>query len=212
MIARASMLGCLLLVATSCDAVFGFELPASAPTDGRPLDDATPDADEGRAKHVFLTSAYSDGNLGGLAGADATCMELAVNAGLSGQFLAWLSDATGSPSTRMARTPGRYVLVNGLVIATSWEDLTDGSLAWPLAADEHGVSPIGDDWICTGGEVWSNTTATGDRVAASCNDWTTNTAAGSVGNITQKDARWTHDSACPSVICSSRLRFYCVEQ
>lgn len=62
-------------------------------------------------KTVFVTSQTYTGNLGGLAGADAQCNLLAKAAGLEGSYLAWLSDATESPSTRFnAYEYNTYVL------------------------------------------------------------------------------------------------------
>src|SRR5207248_2675590 len=43
-------------------------------------------------KRVFVTSVMYDGNLGGLAGADAKCQARATAASLSGTYKAWLSD------------------------------------------------------------------------------------------------------------------------
>ncbi len=85
----------------------------------------------------FLTSTTQDGDLGGLSGADATCQSLATSAGLPGTYRAWLSDDAQSPSTRFSRSSGPYQLLNGVTIANSWTDLTDGTLAASIALDEH---------------------------------------------------------------------------
>jgi hypothetical protein len=54
---------------------------------------------------VFVTSTVHDGNLGGLAGADAICNSLASDAGLPGTYKAWLSDGFNSPSMLWIRIP-----------------------------------------------------------------------------------------------------------
>ena len=54
---------------------------------------------------VFATSTLQDGNLGGLAGADAICNTRASAAGLPGAYVAWLSSTTVDARDRLAR-PG----------------------------------------------------------------------------------------------------------
>ena len=83
--------------------------------------------DQLRPRSVFVTGTF-DGNLGGLAGADAECQSRATGAGLSGTFLAWLSDGVTDPDARFDKTGGPFVLTSGVVLATDWADLTDGTL------------------------------------------------------------------------------------
>ena len=89
-----------------------------------------------RLRHQHL----HNGNLGGLAGADAICQARAEAAGslaAPGTYLAWLSDAGGgvdppvSPSTRFIQASVPYRLVNGTIVAASWSDLVDGSWRRP---------------------------------------------------------------------------------
>ena len=79
-------------------------------------------------KNVFVTSQSHNGDFGGLTGADAFCQSLALTAGLSGTYKAWLSDTTGSPATRFAQASVPYRLVDGTTIANDWNDLTDGTI------------------------------------------------------------------------------------
>jgi hypothetical protein len=132
-------------------------------------------------KKVFVTSQTYSGNLGGLAGADAKCQQLANAAGLTGTFKAWLSDQSGNcPATRFAigfSPPGPYhpkpattptiqhpyVLVNGKTIANGWADLTKGSIATPIQVDERGGTP--SSYSCPNPPckifVWTSTTGAG---------------------------------------------------
>ena len=92
-------------------------------------------------KLVFLSSGQPDGNLGGVAGADAYCQSLAQGAGLPGTFMAWLSGSTyaSSPAGRFVRSNDLpYVRIDGVVVAQDWTDLTDGSIACPIDRDETG--------------------------------------------------------------------------
>ena len=49
---------------------------------------------------VFVTSTTHNGNLGGVAGADAICNARAAAAGLPGSYLAWISMADDDPEFR----------------------------------------------------------------------------------------------------------------
>src|SRR5205814_720512 len=87
---------------------------------------------------VFASGVGYGGNLGGLAGGDALCQAGAAARRLPGTYRAWLSDGTNSPSTRFARSKGPYVQPDGIVIARSWNDLTDGSL-------QNGIKYLGPE-------------------------------------------------------------------
>jgi hypothetical protein len=94
---------------------------------------------------VFVTSAYTptdflDGNLGGIAGADALCQSNAAAAGLTGTFKAWLSDGASDPASTFTQV-GPYVKLYGtslVLVANDWADLTDGTLASPIDTDAFG--------------------------------------------------------------------------
>ena len=60
---------------------------------------------------AFVTSTLQQGNLGGLSGADALCTTRAqaANPPLPGIYMAWLSDDTGSPSSRFRCTQARLL-------------------------------------------------------------------------------------------------------
>ncbi|MBK7830314.1 MAG: DUF4215 domain-containing protein [Nannocystis sp.] len=73
-----------------------------------------------RDSTVFITSeVYQGFALGGLYGADQRCQSLAAKAGLQHflTFKAWLSTPSMSVADRFRHSRGRYVLVNGLVVA-----------------------------------------------------------------------------------------------
>ena len=74
-------------------------------------------------KIVFLSPHIYSPNLGGLAGADATCQTLAENAGLQGTYRAWLSDSTISAAQRLTHNKGPYVRTDGVIVAHDWDDL-----------------------------------------------------------------------------------------
>lgn len=80
-------------------------------------------------KVIFVTSVHYKGGeigsiLGGLAGADARCQELAVNAGVPGDFKAWLATSEDdAPLVRFNWLEGPYVDVNGNLIAETWSEI-----------------------------------------------------------------------------------------
>ncbi|MGH6905537.1 MAG: DUF1554 domain-containing protein [Geminicoccaceae bacterium] len=157
------------------------------------------------SKCVFVTSTRHTGDLGGLAGADAICQDLAEAGGslaAPGTYKAWLSDATASPSTRFTQASVPYKLVDGTTIADDWADLTDGNLNAPIGRTEQG----GDTPSFF---VWTATTAQGLAGGLNCQAWTSNatTTSGAIGLANVSTERWSFaslGSACqltPSLFC-----------
>ena len=156
---------------------------------------------------VFVTSVASQGNLGGLAGADALCQSLAAGSGLFGTYRAWLSDGVESPSTRFVQSPGPYRLVDGTTIAANWADLTDGAIQAPIVITEQGN-------VVAGQEVWTNVRADGTANSGTrhCHDWTTvDSGAGQTGYVWANNvADWTDTQ--PVSACSESHHLYCFQQ
>ncbi len=159
---------------------------------------------------VFASSTTHEGNLGGLSGADAICQGLADAAGLSGTYMAWLSDDTDSPSTRFVHATVAYTLVNGAVVASSWSDLTDGGIAHAIDRTESAaaVDPT---------NVWTNTladgTAGGFAADGHCENWLFASGGhqGNTGFTSMVDAKWTKFS---NHTCGGEAprRLYCFQQ
>jgi hypothetical protein len=159
---------------------------------------------------VFVTSAIYNGDLGGLAGADATCQALADAAGLTGTYKAWLSDTTASPSTRFTQSANPYVRVDGVIVADNWADLTDGTLDATISRDEHGALTA---WT----SVWTSTTPLGTIYPSNgnytCNEWRgTSFYAGGTGSTLHTDGYWTAVLVNGIPDCNLRNALYCVEQ
>ena len=161
-------------------------------------------------KVVFATSKVFSGDLGGIVGADDQCNTLAMEAGLAnaGAFLAWLSDDKTSPAARMTPAKGRYLLLDGTVVADSWTDLIDGTLDAPIRIDEKGA------WIADDATpyAWTGTTAAGQPVdAKSCGAWHigTKSAMGRRGALGATSAAWTSQSDAE---CTIPARLLCIEQ
>ncbi|MBN9163842.1 MAG: hypothetical protein J0I07_22935 [Myxococcales bacterium] len=169
-----------------------------------------------RRYRVFVTSTSYDGNLGGLSGADAKCQVHADAAGLSGTFKAWLSDATGSPSTRFTRSADPYALVDGTVIADDYAELTSGSLQHPIDKTETGGAPPVQP-VFGRAVVWTGTSESGNVywLTHTCSNWTSS-VYDPQGNIvailgeTNETTGWSF--AYGGTYCDRMNALFCFEQ
>ena len=162
-------------------------------------------------KVVFVTSATYTGSiaLGGLKAADDQCNTLAMEAGLAnaGAFRAWLSDGTSSPSKWLPQPAGPFILLDTTVIAESWADLTDGTIASAINVYETG-EPLGEAYKY----AWTNTTPQGYALNPGhhCENWTNGTkdAKGARGSLTATGGAWTNHSL---IDCQTPARLICIE-
>jgi hypothetical protein len=165
-------------------------------------------------KIAFVTSISGTGNLStwpgasgsGIAAGDAICRARATDAVLAhaANFKAWLSDDTTDAKTHIT-TDGPWVRIDGVRIANSKADLTDGKLFSSTNQTETG------DYQGNIG-VWTGTDESGNKVAGSnCVGWTSalNTDNGMSGNayntLDSWTAQWTE--SCDG----SYLHLYCFE-
>lgn len=173
---------------------------------GQAADQATFEfVDDTLVRRVFVTSTLTDGDLGGVAGADTICASLASAASLPGTFLAWIGDSTTDPATRFTRG-GRYEHSSGTV-ADSFADLTDGDIDAGITRDETGaIVPLVAVWTGVAADGTAATTAND-----ACADWTSDSAGltGVRGVNSVTDARWTLDAI---TACSVARALYCFEQ
>ncbi|MBI2613176.1 MAG: DUF1554 domain-containing protein [Candidatus Levybacteria bacterium] len=179
-----------------------------------PTSTPTPTSTPVVAKRVFVTSTVYNGNLGGLAGADAKCQTKANDAILGGTWKAWLSDSTNSPAQSLPPRPfthstSPYKLVNGTLVANDWNDLiTDKSgnyLTNPIRRDESGIN-IADS------VVWTGTNVSGNPVNSNnCSNWTSGSSSLSSvrGQNWQISQLWTSSAG---TFCDVALHLYCFEQ
>jgi cysteine-rich repeat protein len=179
-------------------------------------DDGCDSACAAQLKIIFVTNQVYTGDLGGLAGADAKCQAAAAAAGLPGTYMAWLSDDTGSPSTRMFRSTGPYVLPDGTRVVDDWSGFTTLGvvLKHPIAMTETQAEPPILDPHCFPtpcAYVWTNTHL-GEQLSSaySCADWTSAVAASAMGNWLEVNEFWT--SATNDAPCGFELPLYCFEQ
>ena len=181
---------------------------------------------------VFVTSGTFNGNLGGIAGADAKCQAAADSPSSvvpAGSYLAWLSGTSFSPALRFTHSIQPYVLpvlpgTAELTVANNYTDLTDGVLLHAINIDEtgSGVSPGGNP-----GTTWTATDADGTKVAFlsgnRCDDnsvdgnvWTNSDALAQnvanqaiVGLTSSTTAGWSNITVQS---CDVLRRLYCFQQ
>lgn len=162
-----------------------------------------------RERTVFVTGASFTGNLGGLKGADAKCQSEADGAESivpPGTYLAWLSDATDSPSTRFSKSFDPIVLPDGTKIADGFLDLTEGYIQHPIDIDPTGKR-VGLDYYWTG--TMADGTAASEIVR--CGDWTEERGSGGLaGSTRETDSLWTAYRGGPP--CTRKYRLVCFQQ
>jgi hypothetical protein len=210
----------------------GIDAPAETGNDAPP-DVTTQDAPALTQYIVFVTSTMYTGNLGGLAGADAKCMERAAAAmpsPLPGTFKAWMSDSTVSAAmhlTTHATVP--YVMLDGTPIAADWNALTSANGAQVqnmITVDENGHTVPTSDSNCydpttgtnvAGHFVWTNSNDDGSLFtsAGTCQDLTSQSDADTgntgSGSNDQMSTQWW-SSWCNGQSCDSSAALYCVQQ
>ena len=171
--------------------------------------DGGPCADAGAPKLVFVTSTTVTGDFG-MAGGDTKCNDLAAAAGITGNFVAWISLGSTPASSRIGWN-GAYAKKGGTRIAACRSVLLGGVLASPIDQDERGTS-------VTKSPVWTNTNAQGavDRAGYDCQGFTKiipddgGAASAYVGTTDAVDGRWT--STGMALPCSEKARLYCFER
>jgi cysteine-rich repeat protein len=184
---------------------------------GEECDDGNDDPMDGckecaRDRFIFASSVtYKGGELDGLYGADQRCRSLAAIAMLPNfaTYRAWLSDSKLSAADRLEHHRGRYLLVNGLVVAMDWDDLTDGTLAHPITVTEFSET-------ADASRSWTGTLASGLPALGSsfCFDWTDDASKwyleeGGSGIRMQSDVLWSYYQQTG---CDATAGLYCIEQ
>lgn len=133
--------------------------------------------------------------------ADQECSNLARNAGVSGSYKAWFSEASSSVISRFSQSSGPYVNMSNQTLATNWADLTDGNLQQPIRFTEqiNDISGSATPLYATGSQI------DGSFSGFACS----NQSVVTTGFSGSTSASWTNlrvDS------CNVALRLLCVEQ
>jgi hypothetical protein len=165
--------------------------------------DATTDADAGmmtgRPNVAFVTSSLQVGNMGGLAGADATCNMLAAGV-WPGTFVAFLGTTNLPPVNRLAGSRG-WITTMGQPVYDLAADVAGERQIYPLDYDEHQV--------LIEEQVFSGANDAGGMVAGqTCNDWRDASTSASTGATFSTSGDALGFGTAP---CSIKRRIYCFE-
>lgn len=158
---------------------------------------------------VFVSSElYKADQLGGLAGADATCASLVARGAkplLGRPFVAWLSVSDIDAKSRIGDSPAvPYRRTDGTTIAINTTNLLDAGLDVAIDRDETGAHIPGE------APVWTGTHADGLKAGGDvfCGDWTETDGVGRVGDLSAFTYQWTDWDLQD---CSAGAHIYCIQ-
>lgn len=227
-IALMAVAGCsksVDLAGKSCPCVSGYVCDTKTNTCVPDLDAATddatvPDADSGgpdvpgdagaNRKRVFVTSATYNGNLGGIAGANAKCEQAAADANLEGEWIAWISTAADLVVDRIVDVGPWYLVDQVTLVADNKAQLT------ALSGDpelNHAINMTESGNTLLSGPVWTGTKAAGTAGNnTGCSAWSSSSGlptVGLTGELDKADRFWTENLNSG---CDFQLHLYCFEQ
>jgi len=160
---------------------------------------------------IFITSTTYDGNLGGLAGADAICNQRAQTANLPGIYNAIVSTNTVNAKDRIP--DGIYYNTKNEIIANNIIELgTQNAMQNPVKYDEFGKLAANEVWTGTHNNLLKF------NGGYNCVDWTNNQDSNNIpGDLINNGITGLADSIqnpwsrhTPS--CISKHPIYCVGQ
>jgi len=158
---------------------------------------------------VFITSEpfTTQGNLGGVIGADYECRHRATKLFLPNgeRYMAWISTSDVQPLDRLHHARGPYKRIDGVRVAADWDALVSGTLETTISVSELGehVNAL----------VFTGTRPDGTRVQDSthCDDWIDGAGDnfGWYGATEAADGDWT---LAAEQDCGVFAGVYCFEQ
>lgn len=161
---------------------------------------------------VFATEAVYDGNLGGVAGADAKCAAAATqynNLPTGATYRAWLSTSASTPLTRFENAGTSEIIrrIDLTKIADNWADLISGTIDDDINKDNSHNDPSQT-------YVWTGTNTNGAYYPGSytaCEGWTDNSYVDSsdrayIGRKDYNNSPWTRNGLQP---CHNSNHLYC---
>lgn len=153
-----------------------------------------------QANIVFMTSLGVPKGPNVVEQADVLCNGLARDAGLPGEYVAWLSTSKVAALDRLLGARG-WVRPDGLPFADRPSDILEGRIFYPPVLDELGAE-VRSRRALTG------TSAAGE-VSANCEDWTiTEKVSATIGEPGATFSAWTSDGSLNCAEAQS-LGVYC---
>lgn len=153
---------------------------------------------------AFVTSEQSNGNLGGLAGADLRCQAAADAEQLPGTYVAWLATREISATSRLDNARG-WVRLDGQPIADRASDLSVRGPLTPLALTEGMLDIRGSMQSAFTGMLGNGASSPND-----CLGWTTTTSGdgGTAGDPATGGGQFAE--AFMFSDCAGSSRLYCL--
>ena len=150
---------------------------------------------------AFVTSTVEDPLTFGadFAGADAICRQRASDAGLLGDYVAYLGTNMVRPVDRLGNARG-WVRMDGKPLADRVEDVSAGAFYYPLRIDENGED-VGSVLVATGRQ------RVGDGTPYHCNNWQDPARIYDAGTSDATLADW--DSSTDTQPCTELAHLYC---
>jgi hypothetical protein len=178
-----------------------------------------------QTKYVFVTADTYDGNLGGVAGADAKCNQSAADAGLPGDYFAWVGTSSYDPYN-LVDASAVYTLVDGRLLFQKADfetcDFNVDCLAHPINLDASGAEPSGEWRVWTGCGTGDTSHGVNNEPSTfNCRNWSSategysNGVGATVGTTNTTDARWTYSDVqgCADLQENPyKFRLYCMER
>ncbi|HTR50040.1 MAG TPA: hypothetical protein VMJ10_04980 [Kofleriaceae bacterium] len=153
--------------------------------------------------YMFVTSTtYVISSLGGQQGANTVCSTVAHRAGLSGNFVAWLSTPTQPAAAALAGSRG-WQRTDDVPFVDTVDDLVAGKLMYPPAKDEMGADIPVDTVVATG-----TTGSGGDDAGNDCNGLQGSNEPIRVGLTGNGSPDWTYEDLM-TIGCDSAAHLYC---
>ena len=156
--------------------------------------------------YVFVTSeTKAVPDIGGPAGGDAWCNQLAATAHLPGSYTAWISAPGQHARDRLAATGARgWYRTDGLPFADTLDDLVgSGKMFYPPRYADTRV-----DLSEVTSTVATGTTADGsDASGFDCSGFSSPTGSLVTGSLLAGKMLWTDDSS--TATCGGEIRIYC---
>lgn len=147
-------------------------------------------------RRLFLTSLQVNANLGGAAGADSLCTNVANARGISGQWVALLSGISTERPVDRASSEGPFTSLDGGVLFVNRAALSSGFARSLGITTEQGLAPASTTF-------WSGSAERG-APGLNCANWTALSGSGLVGDALS----W----GSGSLPCSQVARVLCVER
>ncbi|MGK4009116.1 hypothetical protein WMF31_41325 [Sorangium sp. So ce1036] len=160
----------------------GADATGSTGAAGGPHTEPGPDGpgEDGAALGFFVsTPSDSGGDLGGIAGADATCQALAAEVGAGHRtWRAYLSTSTENARDRIGKGP--WVNAKGVTVAANLEELHALPGGDPDLFLDHRGDRINGQWAGSPTplehDILTGSAKDGTALASTCDDWTSSTA------------------------------------